>query len=91
MAITKPTLHPKVGYVEVEVNGKRTYRNIQTGVLIENEAATPTAEERIDELEAQLAESDEVALALYEAQTAQETIIAEHDEAILGIYEMIGG
>lgn len=42
MAITKPILPPKKGYVEVEVNGKRTYRNIATGVLIENEVIEPT-------------------------------------------------
>lgn len=50
--ITKPTLPPKPGYVEVEVNGKRTYKNIKTGVLIENEVTVestePTAEELID-------------------------------------------
>ena len=53
--------------------------------------AAPSAEERLAALEEQLAESDAVALALYEAQIEQETVIAEHDEAILGIYEMIGG
>lgn len=40
MAIIRPTLPPKKGYVEVEVNGVRTYKNIETGVLIENEAFT---------------------------------------------------
>ena len=52
---------------------------------------TPTQEERIAALEEQLAESDEAAIALYEAQAQQEAINAEQDEAILGIYEMIGG
>lgn len=51
----------------------------------------PSTEERVTELEEQLAESDAVALALYETQVEQESVIAEHDEAILGIYEMIGG
>lgn len=37
MAITRPTLPPKEGYVEVEINGVRTYRNAKTGILIENE------------------------------------------------------
>lgn len=37
MAITHPKLPPKKGYVEVEVAGRRTYRNVETGVLIENE------------------------------------------------------
>lgn len=40
--ITKPMLPPKKGYVEVEVDGKRTYRNVETGVLIEDEVATPS-------------------------------------------------
>lgn len=36
--ITKPLLPPKNGYVEVELfNGTRTYKNINTGKLIENE------------------------------------------------------
>ena len=37
MAITNPTLPPKAGYVEVEVDGVRTYRNVETGVLIDDE------------------------------------------------------
>ena len=42
MAITNPTLPPKAGYVEVEVDGKRTYRSVETGALIdEEEAGTP--------------------------------------------------
>lgn len=51
MAITKPVLPPKKGYVEVEVDGKRTYRNAETGVLIDDEIPTPTTEERVTELE----------------------------------------
>jgi len=39
MTISKPTLPPKKGYVEVEVNGRRTYRNVETGEFIENEGA----------------------------------------------------
>lgn len=41
MPITKPTLPPRSGYVEVEHNGHRTYKNILTGQLIENESAYP--------------------------------------------------
>jgi hypothetical protein len=45
MAITNPTLPPKAGYVEVEVDGVRTYKNVQTGVLIhEEEPAGPDTE-----------------------------------------------
>ena len=51
--ITNPMLPPKKGYVEVEVNGKRTYRNADTGVLIDNEPETPTTEPTVwDELDA---------------------------------------
>lgn len=35
--IQSPTLPPKSGYVEVEVDGVRTYRNVETGVLIDDE------------------------------------------------------
>lgn len=42
MAITKPQLPPKRGYVEVEIDGVRTYRNAETGVLIDDE--TPEAD-----------------------------------------------
>lgn len=38
MPISKPTLPPRKGYVEVEVNGIRRYRNAETGVLLEDEA-----------------------------------------------------
>lgn len=53
--------------------------------------AAPTTEERITLLEAQLAESDEVAISLYEAQAAQEAVNAEQDDAILELYELVGG
>ena len=52
MVITKPMLPPKKGYVEVEVDGKRTYKNVETGVLIENETTVePT---QLDLIEAQV-------------------------------------
>ena len=40
--INRPTLPPKRGYVEVEVDGVRLYRNAVTGVLERDE--TPTME-----------------------------------------------
>lgn len=42
MPISKPTLPPRKGYVEVEVNGVRRYRNAETGVLLEDEAPPQT-------------------------------------------------
>ena len=47
MAITKPMLPPKAGYVEVEVDGVRTYRNVATGVLIGDEVETVTEVEQL--------------------------------------------
>lgn len=44
MAISKPLLLPKKGYVEVEVNGVRKYRNAETGVLLEDEVAQSETE-----------------------------------------------
>ena len=49
--IFEAKLSPKAGYAEVEVNGERTYRNIETGVLIEDEIPTSTPGERITALE----------------------------------------
>lgn len=51
MAIRNPILPPKAGYAEVEVGGRRTYRNVSTGILIENEVPAPTDGERIRVLE----------------------------------------
>ena len=49
-----------------------------------------TTEQRVSDLEEQLAQSDEIAITLYEAQEAQEVINAQQDEALMEIYEMIG-
>jgi hypothetical protein len=49
--ISRPLLPPKKGYVEVEIDGKRTYRNADTGILIDDEVPTPTMDERVTELE----------------------------------------
>ena len=40
--INRPTLPPKRGYVEVEVDGVRLYKNVVTGVLERDE--TPPVE-----------------------------------------------
>ena len=45
MPITKPQLPPKAGYVEVEVDGVRRYKNIASGYLLGAEpepGPTPT-------------------------------------------------
>jgi hypothetical protein len=45
--ITKPQLPPKAGYVEVEIDGRRTYKNVITGELIENERPKPSETEKL--------------------------------------------
>ena len=42
--IITPQLPPKAGYVEVEVNGYRTYKNVKTGTLIEDETPVITVD-----------------------------------------------
>ena len=52
----------------------------------------PTTEQRVSYLEEQLAQLDEIAITLYEAQEAQEAqeaINSQQDEALMEIYEMI--
>ena len=51
----------------------------------------PTIDERVTTLEEQLAETDEVAILLYEASLNQEAVNAEQDEAIIEIYETMEG
>ena len=58
---------------------------------VEDPVVLPTTEERVTALEKQLAETDEVAIDLYEASLAQEAVTAEQDEAIIEIYEMMEG
>ena len=50
----------------------------------------PTTAQRVSDLEEQLVQADETAIALYEAQEEQEAINAQQDEALMEIYEMIG-
>lgn len=51
----------------------------------------PTTEERLDNLEASLAQTDDTAIALFEAQLEQEAINTAQDDALIEIYEMLGG
>ena len=56
----------------------------------DGEPELPTTEQRVSDLEEQIAQADETAISLYEAQEAQEVINAQQDEALMEIYEMIG-
>jgi hypothetical protein len=51
--ITKPKLKPMRGFVEVERDGRRVYKNAKTGEIVEpgatiTEDSEPTAEELLD-------------------------------------------
>lgn len=48
--ITKPVLPPKAGYVEVELDGQRVYKNAVTGEIYGQETI-PTDKQRIERLE----------------------------------------
>lgn len=75
--ITKPQLPPKAGYVEVEIDGVRTYKNARTGVLIGDEP--PFDDITLTQLAiAELAEAQEA------AQTANELALAELAETMIG-------
>lgn len=86
MLITRPTLPPKEGYVEIENDvGERVYEKLPE--QLEKEAL----QQELAETKAQLAQSDEAALDLYEAQAAQAQISTQQDEAIIDLYKKIGG
>lgn len=86
MEITRPKLPPKKGYVEVEVNGKRTYKNIVTGELIENEVRKPSNDERFAALE-----SIDVALedAMCEMDSANQEEIAALNETVSALEDAV--
>ncbi len=49
--ITKPRLKPLRGYVEVEHDGKRMYRSIKTGEIVDPAEARPMYNETVSENE----------------------------------------
>ena len=49
--IKNPKLPPKVGYVEVELDGQRVYQNVETGEIFGQETTQPT---QLDIIEAQV-------------------------------------
>lgn len=63
--ITKPKLKPMRGYVEVERGGKRMYRNIKTGEIVEPAAAVDTDAAEQKEFEERFRRTDEYALLDY--------------------------
>ena len=70
MIITKPQLPPRIGYVEVEINNKRTYRNIETGLTIEQEQALAYKTDEEIFQEAQSTKISELSTACNQAITA---------------------
>lgn len=83
------------GEVEAaEVDGVMTVTKWVPGELPDPEPEPdpePTVDERITALEEALAQTDETAIELYEAQAEQEAINAAQDEALIEIYELMEG
>lgn len=78
--------------VEPEIYTVMTVTSMTAGTVPEPEPKSkpvPTVDERIAELEEQIAQADETAIALYEEQEKQEAINSQQDEALMEIYEMI--
>lgn len=101
-AVVPPELEPlenfPFGEVEAdEIDGIMTVTKWTPGIVPEPApepeapAPTPTLGERVTGLEASLAQTDEVAIELYEAMAAQEEINTAQDDALIELYEMIGG
>lgn len=77
-----------------EVNGVMTVTAWEAGEIPETPpkpTPEPTIEERITDLEEALAQTDETAIALFEAQEEQNEINAAQDDALIELYELIGG
>lgn len=62
--------------------------NTINSLFNETNARQAADAENREALEEALAGADETAIALYEAQEAQETINAQQDEALMELYEM---
>ena len=80
-------------FVNIEVeNG--VVISMTAGVMPEPEpepTPAPTTSERIAALEEQAAQTDELAIELYEANLEQQEINTAQDDALIEIYELIGG
>ena len=74
---------------QIEEIAKREAYNGEYEIIDDGEPEPPpTTEQRVSDLEEQLVQADETAIALYEAQEAQEAINAQQDEALMELYEM---
>ena len=69
--ITVPMLQPKKGYVEVEIDGVRTYRNVETGVLIEEEVPATALDDRVTGLEETTMQQGEILAILLSSDTGE--------------------
>ena len=63
--ITNPKLKPMRGLVEVDVLGKRVYKNIKTGEIVEPDAAPSYEEQEQNEFMKWFRRTDEYALLEY--------------------------
>lgn len=76
MAITKPMLPPLKGYVEVEVDGERKYRNIETGRLLDDLYDPPTLYGLTEEVET-IQEENRLLKAQIQAQSDRSDFVEE--------------
>ena len=86
--ILKPQIASPVSSENIELVKQIAYNGEYEIVDDGEPEPPPTTNERISVLEEQLAQSDETAIALYEAQEKQEVINAQQDEALMELYEM---
>lgn len=54
MAINRPMLPPKAGYVEIEVDGMRMYRNVETGAIYSPQNIPTSSVSELEQLRADL-------------------------------------
>lgn len=86
MIITNPKLPPLTGFVEVENDaGESVYEKLP------EQAEKETLQQDLVAVKEQLAQADDAAIELFEAQAAQAEVSAQQDEAIIDLYTRIGG
>lgn len=81
---------PELGVIGNIKNLLSELNHTNGNILNETDYRRTADTENREALEEALVGADETAIALYEAQEAQEAINAQQDEALMEIYEMIG-
>ena len=73
--------------------GSDVIENAETVIIVEIDSGTTidNLSQSVGENSEHLAEADEMAIELYEANLALEIVCAEHDEELINIYEKLEG